>query len=63
MNIEIIDRQDMAPRLEYLKVQYNNRVYDIIIHYPLGDGKHKFYYLNGDKPKDIDFEYHILRSL
>lgn len=63
MNIEIINRRDITPRLEHLEVKYNNKVYSIIIHYHLCGGEYKFYYLNGDKPNDIDFEYHILCNL
>lgn len=47
--------------LERLHVEYEGNIYDII-YFVSGDEWH-FYYLNGEKPDDIDFEHKLLCSL
>jgi len=60
-NVKIIKKENNDDVL-YLEVEYIGQVYNIMVRIDEKDNWH-FFYENGEKPKDTDFEYNLMCSL
>ena len=61
--MEILENKTIQLNLNYIKVKFKNKIYEMYLYFNEQKEEYNFYYKNGNKPNDIDFEYNILCNL
>lgn len=63
MELEIIDEMQVNDVLGWFNVIYDGKEYAFYVEWNEVMDDYTFYYCNGVKPSDIDFEYNFLCSM